>query len=345
MISFENEIFIREEVYGITVYDLTHDNYIFYKDIKLDDLRLKSKKEVEVFLDENKNLISNDIVFSYPFRLNWLIEKKCNLDCIYCYASDKMNFDDHNVDIQKTIEAIKNLHVLNIGLTGGEPTLNKHLKQIISTLSSQCAIVIDTNAVLPVCKTMLEEFKKANVLIRISLDAVSEKINRQVRPAKNKKIDTFKMINHNIDLFLENNINVLIHTVVTVFNKDYLDDIGEYLIRKNIKKWHLYSVNYCEKCKDIHDKIKVNQEEMVKIYNHLHNKFGKKIEITLEVKSSDYSKCSIGMIDSYGRFFLDTVYDGIKYVGKDCFRPSKEEYQEALNIKGHCQEYLRLNKE
>ena len=342
MVNIDNEIFIREELNGITVYSINDDNYFFYKDIKIDELKGKTKKEVIKFLKDNEKLISFDIVFSYPFRLNWLIEKRCNLDCIYCYANNKMNNSNPKINVQETLKAINNLHVLNVGLTGGEPLLSPYLEEIITSLSNRCAIVIDTNGTLPVFEKVVHKLKKANVLIRMSIDTVDESINKKVRPCKNKEINTFKMIDHNIDILLENKVNLLIHTVVTTYNKDILDDVGEYLINKKIKKWHLYSVDYCEKCKDIYDNLKVNNDDMLKIYQYLKKKYQDVLEITLAIKSSNYSQCSIGMIDQNGRFFLDTIYDGIKYVGNNPHNPSIQEYKKYLNIEGHCKEYLRL---
>lgn len=342
MINVDNELFIREELNGITVYNINHDSYNFYKNIKLSSLINKNKEEVIKYLNDNSNLISLDIDFSYPFRLNWLIEKRCNLNCIYCYANDKMDYKIKKLNINKTLNAIKNLHVLNIGLTGGEPTLSPYLEEIITTLTGKCAIVIDTNGVLPVFEKMIDKIKKANVLVRMSLDSIDENINKNVRPSKIKNENTFEMINHNIDYLINNNINLLIHTVVTTYNKDLLDDIGDYLVSKNVKKWHIYSVNYCDKCKDVHDAIKVDKDELEKIYKRLKKKY-QEIEITLESKASDYSKCSIGLIDQEGRFFLDTVYDGIKYVGIDPTNPTPEEYRKSLNISGHIKEYLKLD--
>lgn len=342
MKNFDNQLFIREEKNGITVYDINEDKYTFYEGIKYDRIKNKSKEELISLLNNNQNLISRNIDYSYPFRLNWLVENKCNLDCIYCYASDKIDIKNNNENIYRTVEAINNLHVLNIGLTGGEPTLNPYLERIIELFSSKCAIVLDTNATTDVFLKISNTLKKANVLVRISIDSVNEEINKKIRPSKNKKINSFEMIDKNIDVLINNDIYPLIHTVITNLNKDYLDDIAKYLIKKKIKIWHLYSVNYSDKCKDIYNTIKVDKQEMKEIYQRLKTLYSDKIKITLESKSNDFSQCAIGLIDAKGRFFLDTVYNGIKYIGKDIFSPTRDEYAKELNIEGHCIEYLSL---
>lgn len=48
------------------------------------------------------------------------------------------------------------------------------------------------------------------------------------------------------------------------------------------------------------------------------------------------------MIYSVGNFFLDTIYNGIKYVGTDPKSPTLEEYMKELNCVGHAKEYLYL---
>ncbi len=70
--------------------------------------------------------------------------------------------------------------------------------------------------------------------------------------------------------------------------------------------------------------------------------YSEKLNITLECYDKNSDQCTIPMIDSKGNFFLDTIYNGIKYVGQNPKEPTIDEYMSELNCEGHVKEYLFL---
>lgn len=123
-LTTEKKYFIREEFNGITVYNIETNNYKFYENVYLKDIRnIKHAHEFENFLKDKKpslNVKSN----GYPVQINWLIEDKCNLDCIYCFASDKLYLERNREELIATAQSILNLKPLVVCLTGGEPYNN-----------------------------------------------------------------------------------------------------------------------------------------------------------------------------------------------------------------------------
>lgn len=342
MINIDGRFYIRKEENGITLFDLFNDIYVFFEEINYSELLKLNDKEKLIFLKENKNKISKNIILTHPFRINWLVEERCNLNCIYCYADDKMFLRESKENILKVIDAIKKLNVINVGLTGGECTINPFLGMIIDELGKQNVVIIDTNATLKTLTKIIPNLKKVNSLVRISIDSMNEDTNRIVRPSKNEKINTIKMIKNNIDALISNDINILVHTVVTNYNLNELDLIAKYLISKGIKRWHLYDVTYCEKNKNIYDQIHVDKNKLEEKYSNLLMLFKDKISITIEYYEKITEQCTVPMIDSKGNFFLDTIYNGIKYVGNNPKEPTVDEYMKELNCQGHAKEYLFL---
>lgn len=154
---YENELYIREEVNGVTVFEEQSNMYCFYEGMVMDDFeRVFSLEDCKAFLEKNKGKISRNIDFSVPFRVNWLIEERCNLDCIYCFADDKMLFEGSNRNIIETVDYILELGVINVGISGGEPTLNPYLTDIINRFEGKCSLSIDTNGTLPLLRENAE---------------------------------------------------------------------------------------------------------------------------------------------------------------------------------------------
>ena len=246
MYNIDKKIFIREELNGITVYDIVKNIYKFYEGVDLKEYLSKNKNfeknKFEKFLEENKNAISSNLKVKYPFRINWLISDVCNLDCIYCCANNKMNPAKLDRELLKeTAKHILTLSPLTVGLTGGEPTLCPEIGSIIDILDGKCAIVIDTNGTTSNLEKYIDKIKNSNTTVRITIDSMDNDISNKVRPYDENQINKIK---RNIELLKQNNVRVSVHTVVTKTNYDSIIEIGRYLRKYKIEKWQLYPVNY-----------------------------------------------------------------------------------------------------
>jgi len=101
--NIDNKLYIREEKNGITVYEKDSNLYKFYKGLNINKIQnIKEYIKVNDYLEKNNSKISTEIDFYSPFRINWLIEERCNLDCIYCFAYDKMENNETRDNILET---------------------------------------------------------------------------------------------------------------------------------------------------------------------------------------------------------------------------------------------------
>lgn len=341
MIVINNTIYIRKEKNGITVYNSKDNLYKFYENIKYRDIvHIKKDEEKLKYLEKNEEKINKNIVYTFPFRINWLVCESCNLDCIYCFANDKMRKKENKMSILKTVEHILKLKTMVIGITGGEPTLNPYLYDIIDKLTGKCAICIDTNGTLPLSNKLIKKIKESNALVRITIDAFNEATLNKIRTAKNPNLNQLRNIQTNIEKLKSEDVCFMIHTVITKYNKDELDDVANNLIALGVKRWHLYGVNYCEKCKKYYDEIRVQKRELEKIYKYLTDKYGEQLNISLYYDEKKYNERAVILVNSDGKFFLDTIRSGMKFIGKNSKRPSKMEIEKFLDVKAHCNGYL-----
>lgn len=341
MIEIENKLYIRPEKNGITVYEKDTNLYKFYENLEIKKIeKLNTLKEIQEYLDTKSNLVSTNIDYSKPFRINWLIEERCNLDCIYCFADDKMENNETRENILETANHILDLGVMNVGLSGGEPTISPYLKDVIETFKGKCSINIDTNGTINQLGDMAKLLKEANVLVRITIDSVNPKILSKVRPCKNKNLKQLEIIKDNIKKLQKENVPVMIHTVVTQINKDYLFDIAKELVDLGVKRWHMYGVNYAEKCKDFYEDIKLTNSELNEVYLAVKKEFGDKINMSVYFDEGNYSANSVLLVNSEGKFYLDSIKNGIHYIGENPKLPTLEEINNDLDTKLHCKGYL-----
>lgn len=339
-ISIENKIFIREEINGISIYDSLKDAYFFYKNLDIKSFEnIFTLDDLNLFLENNKRYKSLDIDYSFPIKVNWLISDECNLDCIYCFAANKLKELPHNPqDINQLLKNIDNLYPLTVGISGGEPMLSPILLPSIKKLSKNHFIILDINGAIELTEEYLDVFKKANILVRISIDTFVEDKNKIIRSSKSKE-NYLPIILKNINFLKDYNIPICIHTVVTQLNKDTLLEMGKTLVELNIKRWHLYGVYKNEKCEDIFSSLEVSQKEFNEIIDDLSKEFKDNIFITGIAKLNNGSN-TVVLIDKAGAFFVEDTDDGINYICKSEEDIDLEKLKKYLNTKGHCQGYL-----
>ena len=342
MFNIQNRLFIRKEKNGITVYDNILSRFRFYESLTVDHLKnFTTIAEVEDFLDKNIALKNRNIEFTAPLKVNWLVQESCNLDCIYCFAHDKFKVNNNKKDILSTAKHITDLNIICVGLTGGEPTMNKYLPQIIDIFNSKCGICIDTNGTIPLSNVLLKKLQESNVLVRITLDSVNQDLLYTLRPEKNQRKDSLTNIINNLSSLKKYGVNVLIETVLTQKNISFLDDVEKTIIKLGFKRWHLYGVNKCKKCLNIYESIKVSNDEIRKVYHSLSDKYGEQIDISVTCDEKTSTANAVILIDSDGNWMVDSMIDGVHKIGKNPKQPSLDEIQQCLNVNLHYFGYLK----
>ena len=133
----------------------------------------------------------------------------CNLSCKDCYIessprNDRLLYLSHE-DVCKYLNEIEtsNINCKSIGITGGEPFMNKEIIKIISTcLNKGRELLILTNAMQPLQnkKCMLLNFQKnKNLKFRVSLDHYTKEKHEKIRGKNSwdKTINGITWLNNN----------------------------------------------------------------------------------------------------------------------------------------------------
>lgn len=309
-------------------------NNINYKEIKRKINYDKITGEYSFDCIDENNQIKKIIS---PISICWMIENACNLDCIYCFAQHK-NLNNSALDYKTIINNILKFNPVTLILTGGEPTLNKDLKKILTYINDKTITIIDSNGTYLSFEEMIPYLN--NSVVRFSIDSVNTKVIEKVRPSKvlNDTSNQIIKIKNNIHELIANNIPVIIQTVVTKYNKDELDEIHDFLIANNIKRWYISAVKYCEKCKDSYMDIGLSEEEIMIVNNKIIS--FNDINATFSLEEDAGAKARL-FVEKSGKFFVDTILNGIEYVGKDPYSPSLDEIYDKLDCSKHYDLYIK----
>lgn len=169
-------------------------------------------------------------------KLRLSVTSACNANCFYCHNEGQGHFSDHDFLPPAFAASLANylketrfrIHKLNI--TGGEPLLHPHLKEILLSLKPYAdKMRLNTNAVLLTDHKIDELLEWGVTSFKIGLDSVWNTVNDPI------KAGTLEHIQHIID-YIGNRASVVINMVVSKFNEKYIDDMIDFASKSGAKR-------------------------------------------------------------------------------------------------------------
>lgn len=174
----------------------------------------------------------------------FLINNKCNHDCIFCNLSftNGKTIDEDTLmeDIFRRLQRLKNQNVETLMLTGGEPTLSpKNLLKVIRYAKKMgFKVKIMTNGTTPVLKHHLEKFVDAGAdSFFVSLHSHIESKHDLLTRTKG----SFKKTTEWLDILKEKRIDFEISFVINSINFKELKSFTKFISERYQKK----TINFC----------------------------------------------------------------------------------------------------
>ena len=337
--------FVREELNGITVYNKITHMFEFYENIFINDIKnIISDGELEEYLSKYDSAKTKNIKSKYPFYIGWQLSNSCNLDSIYCFAEVTL----HNKrcdDIVETANEILKLNPICVGLSGGEPTLEPKLADIMRLFKDKTTAVLNTNGTTKNLEELIPVLKETNTFVRLTIDSTDNELLNKLRPPRKMPeggYNQIEIIKKHVKMLVDNDINFMIHTVMTQQNMKTIEKTGQDLIDMGVKRWHMYKVDCSLKCQSFFDDIKVGFDEMKKNHENLIKKYGDKMEITSAFNPvTGNRERAILLVDSTGRFLVkDDQFEPV-FIGKDPAHPTYEEIMTEMDYEKHKFCYLK----
>jgi MoaA/NifB/PqqE/SkfB family radical SAM enzyme len=109
------------------------------------------------------------------------VTNACPQHCEYCYNKNRRGQVMDQETILRTVKELKNMGIVWLGLTGGEPLLSKNLLEIVESVADDCAVKIFTTG-CTLTPAMASDLKRAGVFsVSVSLDHWIEEKHDQGR--------------------------------------------------------------------------------------------------------------------------------------------------------------------
>ena len=339
-LKIEKTYSIRTESRGLTVYDKSRHKFYYLEGMTAEDV----KREVpaldvagfETFMKNHENSLTPNPETDRPLYIGWQQSSECNLDCIYCFADNTLH-QGNTADIAEVAKSVLALDPVCVGLSGGEPTLNKRLPEIMEMFQGRVDCILNTNGTTPLLQQLVPQLQQDGTLVRISIDSTENAVQNSLRPYKGNRsldFDQMKLIRKSVELLLEADVPLEIHTVLSTRNVDHLDRTAEDLIAMGVRRWHLYRMDLSPKCADIYEEIRIAHDQIATIHQNLQERFGDRLDITAATSTASREK-AILLIDSTGRFMVKGKNQEVIFVGSDPKAPTPEEVLATVDFEVH----------
>lgn len=301
-----------------------------------------------------------------PHHAQWLVTRKCNYRCAGCNVWKEQ--DDRELttnQIKKGLDILKNLGIVELVISGGDPLLREDIGEITDYASKLFVTTVYDNGSMAA--------KKMDVLrnvdfVAISIDSLSEAKNDEIKNVPG----AWKRAMESVEKLHKNGINVSVTPTISQKNLYEITDITNYFTKKGIPVWYcLYSYDVSADEKQLFrigreddDFIITDRQGMVKLCNSLieMKKKNNKILMTnklLRALKSLYEddtrtwKCqalrSFLVVDHLGRIggchshnFAGSVFDLPKIWKSQEFNGLREAYHECTQCNYLCYIFYSL---
>jgi len=195
-------------------------------------MRLSSQKYLGV--------LKRSLTPNRPYHVQWLLTRRCNYRCRGCTVwREKTSFQEISVEeVKKGLDVLRDLGVIEIVLSGGNPLLRDDIGEIVDYASQFFVTTIYDNGSLAVKK--LDALKNAD-FVAISLDTLDEKkfdYIRGVRGAWKKAVNA-------IETLQDEGIQVGVSPTISQLNLYEILDFTRYFTQRGVPVWYcLYWYDY-----------------------------------------------------------------------------------------------------
>ncbi|MGD6806138.1 MAG: radical SAM/SPASM domain-containing protein [Candidatus Bathyarchaeia archaeon] len=171
-----------------------------------------------------------------PHHAQWLITRKCNYKCVGCNVWKEQDARELSTEeIKKGLDILKNLGVVELVISGGDPLLRSDIGEILDYASDRFITTVYDNGSMAAKK--IDALRKVD-FVAISIDSLDEKKNDEIKAVPG----ALKNALNSVETLQKEGIRVAVTPTISQKNLYEIIDLTNYFTAKGIPMWYcLYS--------------------------------------------------------------------------------------------------------
>jgi MoaA/NifB/PqqE/SkfB family radical SAM enzyme len=204
------------------------------------------------------SIATRSLSLGKPHHAQWLITRKCNYRCTGCNVWKEQDQRELATDdIKKGLDILKELGIVELVLSGGDPLLRDDIGEIIDYASKLFITTVYDNGSMAANK--IDCLRNVD-FVAISIDSLDEQKNDSIKNVPG----AWRRAMETVEKLHSEGINVSVTPTISQKNLNEIMEITNYFTQKGIPVWYcLYSFDASKDEKQLFRIGKANDEFMI----------------------------------------------------------------------------------
>jgi MoaA/NifB/PqqE/SkfB family radical SAM enzyme len=204
-------------------------------------------------------IAARSLVPGKPHHVQWLITRRCNYRCRGCNIWQEQDQKELSAkEIKRGLDILKDLGIVEIVFSGGDPLLREDASEIIEYASRSFVTTVYDNGSMAAEK--VESLRNVE-FAALSIDSLDEAKNDYIKGVRG----AWKKAMNAVDTLQREGINVAVTPTISQMNLYEILDITKYFTGRGIPVWYcLYSYDCSSDANQLFRIGKANDEFVIK---------------------------------------------------------------------------------
>jgi MoaA/NifB/PqqE/SkfB family radical SAM enzyme len=229
------------------------------RSIKTATIDMHGAQYLNISLRKASRIAINALTPNRPHHAQWMITRKCNYHCRGCNVWKEQDQRELSAEeIKRGLDILRDLGVVEIVLSGGDPLLREDAPEIIEHASNLFVTTVYDNGSMATKK--IEALRNVD-FVAISIDSLDEAKNDYIKAVPG----AWKKAMEAVETLHNEGINVSVTPTISQLNLYEIVDITNYFTQKGIPVWYcLYSFDQSEDANQLFRIGKANDEFIIR---------------------------------------------------------------------------------
>jgi MoaA/NifB/PqqE/SkfB family radical SAM enzyme len=202
---------------------------------------------------------ARSLVPGKPHHVQWMITRKCNYRCRGCNIWTEQEKSELSAqEIKRGLDILKDLGIVEIVFSGGDPLLRNDAQEIIEYASRSFVTTVYDNGSMAAEK--IDALRNVD-FAAISIDSLDETKNDYIKGVKG----AWRKAINAVETLKREGINVAVTPTISQMNLNEILEITNHFSQKGIPMWYcLYSYDLSSDANQLFRIGKANDEFMIK---------------------------------------------------------------------------------